>query len=72
MTKLIVSLEDKKMLGKVKAAIGMLRGVASVKVCKEKDRPNAQTLQAMREAEKGDTIKCGTIDGYLKLVDNDL
>lgn len=68
MTQLIVSLEDQKMLGKVKTAISMLRGVASVKLCKTGNTPNKKTLQAMHEAETEDTIVCDTMDDYLKLV----
>lgn len=68
MTRLIVSLDDKTLLPNVKAAIRMLRGVTSVKVCKEDKIPNAKTLQAMREVENGDTMVCDTMDDYLKLV----
>lgn len=68
MTQLIVSLDDKTLLPSVKAAIRMLRGVTSVKVCKEEKVPNAKTLQAMREVESGDTVVCDTMDDYLKLV----
>lgn len=66
MAQLIVSLDDKALLPDVKAAIRMLRGVSSVKVCKEEKVPNAKTLQAMREVENGDTIVCDTMDDYLK------
>lgn len=72
MTQLIVSLNDETLLPGVKAAIRMLRGVSSVKVCKEENKPNAQTLQAMHEVESGDTIMCDTMDDYLKLVGYDV
>lgn len=68
MAQLIVSLDDKTLLPNVKAAIRMLRGVTSVKVCKDEAKPNAKTLQAMREVENGDTVVCDTMDDYLKLV----
>lgn len=72
MAQLIVSLENRKMLGKVKTAISMLRGVTSVKVSEEEEKPNAETLRAMHEAENGDTILCNTMDDYLKLVGHDV
>lgn len=68
MAQLIVSLDDKALLPGVKAAIRMLRGVTSVKVCKEVSKPNAKTIRAMREVESGDTVICDTMDDYLKLV----
>lgn len=72
MTQLIVSLEDRNMLNKVKTAISMLRGVASVKVYNKENEPNTTTVQAMHEAESGDTILCDTMEDYLKLVDHDI
>lgn len=72
MTQLIVSLDDQKLLPNVKAAIRMLRGVASVKVCKNEPTLNPKTLQAMREVENGDTIVCDTMEEYLKLVGYDV
>lgn len=72
MAQLIVSLDDNTLLPSVKAAIRMLRGVTSVKVCKEEKAPNAKTLQAMREVENGDTVVCDTMDDYLKLVGYDV
>lgn len=58
----IVPLEDKILMSGVKAAIRMLRGITPVKVCKDEAKPNAKTLQAMREVESGDTTVCGTKD----------
>lgn len=72
MAQLIVSLDDKALLPGVRAAIRMLRGVTSVKVCKEESKPNAKTLQAIHEVESGDTIVCDTMDDYLKLVGYDV
>ena len=34
----------------------------------EGDVPNKTTLKAMKEAQKGDTIKCSSFDSYLKMV----
>lgn len=50
----------------------MLRGVASVKVYNKENEPNTTTVQAMHEAESGDTILCDTMEDYLKLVDHDI
>ena len=70
MTQLIVSIEDASLLADVKKAIRLLRGVASVKVCKNEARPNKTTLQAIENAANGKTIKCGDFDGYLKTIEN--
>lgn len=68
MEQLIVSLDDNAALSKVKNAIGMLKGVSSVKVSRLKQKPNATTIKAINEAKNGDTIVCDTMDDYLKLV----
>lgn len=72
MTELIVSLEDNSMLADIKKAIRMLRGVASVRVSKIPDIPNATTIKAIKELECGDTVVCENFEEYLKLVDREL
>lgn len=70
MTQLIVSIDDASVLADIKKAIRLLRGVSSVKVCKNKVHPNKTTIQAIEDAANGKTIKCGDFNGYLKLVKN--
>ena len=70
MTQLIVSVDDASVLADIKKAIRLLKGVASVKVCKSENIPNKTTIQAIEEAAKEKTIKCGDFKGYLKLVEN--
>ncbi len=70
MTQLIVSIEDISVLADIKKAIKLLRGVSSVKVCKNGARPNSATIKAIEDAANGRTIKCGDFSGYLKLVEN--
>lgn len=70
MTQLIVSVEDASVLADIKKAIRLLKGVASVKVCKPGARPNATTLKAIDDAANGRTIKCGNFNSYLKFVEN--
>lgn len=45
MTQLIVSIEDASLLGDIKKAIRLLRGVASVKVSKSAEVPNPATVK---------------------------
>ena len=66
MTELIVKVEDTSLLPDLKRAIKLLRGVASIAVKKEK--PVDVTLQAMRDAEEGRTVKCMDFEDYLKKV----
>ena len=71
MTQLIVSLEDNSMLGDIKKAIKLLRGVASVKTygsTKRKREINAETEEAIREIESGHGIVCDDMESYLNLV----
>lgn len=72
MTQLIVSVEDASLLGDIRSAIKLLRGVASVSVGYEDDMSNPVTLKAMHEAESGRTIVCDTMEDYLKLVSDEL
>ena len=72
MTQLIVSLEDASVLADIKKAIGMLRGVASVKESTISDDINATTLKAIEEVERGDTFVCEDFEEYLKLVGREL
>lgn len=66
MTELIVKVDDASLLPDLKRAIKLLRGVASIVVKKEK--PVDVTLQAMRDAEEGRTVKCMDFEDYLKKV----
>lgn len=66
MTELIVKVDDASLLPDLKRAIKLLRGVASIAVKKEK--PADVTLQAMRDAEEGRTVKCMDFEDYLKKV----
>lgn len=68
MTQLTVSIENPDMLRDIKKAISMIRGVVSVK--SEKTKPNATTLAAIREAENGEGIFCGSFDDYKRIVAN--
>ena len=72
MTQLIVSLEDSSMLADIKNAIRMLKGVASVKVSKSANIPNATTIKAITELDNGNTIVCKDYNDYLKLVSREL
>lgn len=72
MTQLIVSLEDASVLADIKKAIGMLRGVVSVKESTIPDNINATTLKAIEEVERGDTFVCEDFEEYLKLVGREL
>lgn len=66
MTQLTVSIEDPSMLSDIRKAIKMIRGVVSVKT--EKNKPNATTLAAIKEAENGEGVFCDSFDEYLKIV----
>lgn len=71
MTQLIVSLEDNSMLGDIKKAIKLLRGVVSVKTIaspKNSSQINAETEEAIKELENGGGIVCEDMASYLKLV----
>ena len=69
MTQLIVNVEDVSLLGELKRAIMMLRGVGSIMEKTELTTvPNETTLRAMEEAKAGNTIKCSNFEEYLKVV----
>ena len=68
MTQLIVSLEDPSMIDDIKNAIKLLRGVVSVKTSKTSDVPNKETVDAIKQAENGEVIHCGSFDNYLEFV----
>lgn len=72
MTQLIVSLDDSSMIGDIKQAIRLLRGVVSVRETGKEDYPNAGTLRAIEELESGNTTLCSDFDAYLKLVSREL
>lgn len=48
--------------------IRMIRGVVSVK--SEKVKPNATTLAAIKEVERGKAIHCGSFEDYKRIVAN--
>lgn len=56
------------MLSDIRKAIKMLRGVASVKLAKDRNRPNKETIEAMQEIQEGKSIKCKTFSEYKNLV----
>ena len=69
MTQLIINIEDVSLLSELKRAIKMLRGVGSVSVKHDKTSAlNATTLQAIKEAKTGDTVKCTSFEDYLEKV----
>ena len=69
MTQLIVNVEDISLLGELKRAIMMLRGVGSITERTDITIvPNETTLRAMEEAKDGKTIKCSSFEEYLKVV----
>lgn len=69
MTQLIINIEDTSLLSELKRAIKMLRGVGSVSVKHDTDfSSNAATLQAMKDAKAGNTVKCASFEEYLELV----
>lgn len=68
MTQLIVNIEDTSLLSGLKRAIMMLRGVSSISETNDDTNYNEVTLKAMEEAQSGNTIKCSSFEGYLKLV----
>ena len=69
MTQLIVNVEDISLLGELKRAIMMLRGVGSITEKTDLTTvPNETTLRAMEEAKAGNTIKCSSFEEYLKVV----
>lgn len=72
MTQLIVSIEDVSLLGDIRKAIKLLRGVASVQVSDVAGVSNEATLRAMHEVETGQTVVCDSMEDYLRLVDDEL
>ena len=58
MTQLIVSIEDASLLGDIKKAIRLLRGVATVK--------------AIKDIEEGHSFVCEDFNDYLRLVSDEL
>lgn len=68
MTQLTVSIENPDMLRDIMKAIRMIRGVVSVK--SEKVKPNATTLAAIKEVERGKAIHCGSFEDYKRIVAN--
>lgn len=72
MTQLIVSIEDASLLGDIKKAIRLLRGVASVKVSKSAEVPNPATVKAIKDLEEGHSFVCEDFNDYLRLVSDEL
>ena len=71
MTQLIVNVEDTSLLAELKRAIMLLRGVGSITERTETTNSfNETTMNAMNDAQTGDTIKCRSFEDYLKLVEN--
>ena len=68
MTQLILNIEDASLLTQIKKACSLMRGVGSIAVKKDVAMPNKTTRKAMEEAKKGDTVKCGSFEEYLKCV----
>ena len=68
MNQLIVTVEDASLLGDLKKAISMLRGVSSVLLSNTDEAYNETTLKAMRDANEGNTIKCTSFEDYLAKV----
>ena len=68
MSQLIVTIEDTNLLSQIKKAISLLKGVSAVKVKKTDTVAtlNKTTLEAMRAAENGETIKCESFEDYLQ------
>ena len=69
MTQLLVNIEDGYSVLSLKKAISLLRGV--IKVEEKKDPVNLnrkRTLQAMADAQSGNTIKCSSFEDYLEKV----
>lgn len=68
MTQLIVSIDNPSMVADIKKAIKMIRGVVSVKA--EKSGPNPTTIAAIKDAENGRTIFCGSFESYKQMTAN--
>jgi hypothetical protein len=68
MTQLILNIEDASLLTQIKKACSLLRGVGEIAVRKDEAVPNKTTQKAMAAAKKGETIKCGSFEEYLKCV----
>ena len=68
MTQLILNIEDASLLTQIKKACSLMRGVGSIAVKKDVAMPNKTTRKAMEEAKKGDIVKCGSFEEYLKCV----
>lgn len=66
MTQLVVNVEDASVIGDIKKAISMLKGVSKVTVCK--NEAQKKTIQAIEEMKSGDTIKCISMEDYLEKV----
>lgn len=70
MTQLIVNIEDVSLLEELKAAIRMLRGTGTITERNDSTpvEYNKTTIQAMEDAQNGDTISCSNFEEYLELV----
>ncbi len=68
MAQLVVTIDDSKLLPDLKKAIKMLKGVTHISVKKNVSEANEKTLEAIRDAKNGNTIKCDSFEDYLKKV----
>ena len=70
MTQLIINIEDTSLLTELKQAIKMLRGVGTVSVIEHQTESAASeiTLQAMKDAQSGNTVKCVDFEDYLRQI----
>ena len=70
MTQIIVNVEDVSLLAELKRAIMMLRGVGSITERTDNTTvSNETTLRAMDDAKAGNTIKCSSLEEYLKAIE---
>lgn len=68
MAQLVVTIDDSKLIPDLKKAIKMLKGVSNISVNKNVSEANKKTLEAIRAAQNGNTIKCDSFEDYLKKV----
>ena len=68
-TQMIITLEDNALVADIKRALKLIRGIASVRTATiSDDRTITPAMRrsinkARREMAKGETIKCGLLDG---------
>ena len=68
-TQMIITLEDNALVADIKRALKLIRGIASVRLVTISDDKSITPAmrrsinKARREMAKGETIKCGLLDG---------